>query len=332
MIRTNKTERTNKPIKKESGGLAVAKNFSDKPLDKDTVRWVALGGLEEIGRNMMFFEYRDEILIIDGGLQFPEEETPGIDYIIPNVNYLAAKKKNIKGMIITHAHYDHIGALPYIMDKIGNPIIFTTRLSKEIILRRQEDFPKMPKPIFQLIKENETHRISDNFSVDFFSVVHNIPEGVGMIINTPIGKIVHPGEFKFDYDAEGKPRGLDIWEGVGKQGIHTLMLDSTGAEVPGYALSERIVEQELEKLFKQAEGRIIVGTFASLIDRLGEIVKIDKSTIIPIEDAHKYKDDKILVLSTGAQGESRASLMRIANGEHKQIRIKPTDMAALSSP
>ena len=361
MIRTNKTERTNKPIKKESGGLAVAKNFSDKPLDKDTVRWVALGGLEEIGRNMMFFEYRDEILIIDGGLQFPEEETPGIDYIIPNVNYLAAKKKNIKGMIITHAHYDHIGALPYIMDKIGNPIIFTTRLSKEIILRRQEDFPKMPKPIFQLIKENETHRISDNFSVDFFSVVHNIPEGVGMIINTPIGKIVHPGEFKFDYDAEGKPRGLDIWEGVGKQGIHTLMLDSTGAEVPGYALSERIVEQELEKLFKQAEGRIIVGTFASLIDRLGEIVKIaeklgrkvaisgfsmktniqiaqslgyvkfDKSTIIPIEDAHKYKDDKILVLSTGAQGESRASLMRIANGEHKQIRIKPTDMVVLSS-
>ena len=361
MIRTNKTERTNKSIKKESGGLAVAKNFSDKPLDKDTVRWVALGGLEEIGRNMMFFEYRDEILIIDGGLQFPEEETPGIDYIIPNVNYLAAKKKNIKGMIITHAHYDHIGALPYIMDKIGNPIIFTTRLSKEIILRRQEDFPKMPKPIFQLIKENETHRISDNFSVDFFSVVHNIPEGVGMIINTPIGKIVHPGEFKFDYDAEGKPRGLDIWEGVGKQGIHTLMLDSTGAEVPGYALSERIVEQELEKLFKQAEGRIIVGTFASLIDRLGEIVKIaeklgrkvaisgfsmktniqiaqslgyvkfDKSTIIPIEDAHKYKDDKILVLSTGAQGESRASLMRIANGEHKQIRIKPTDMVVLSS-
>ena len=361
MIRTNKTERTNKPIKKESGGLAVAKNFSDKPLDKDTVRWVALGGLEEIGRNMMFFEYRDEILIIDGGLQFPEEETPGIDYIIPNVNYLAAKKKNIKGMIITHAHYDHIGALPYIMDKIGNPIIFTTRLSKEIILRRQEDFPKMPKPIFQLIKENETHRISDNFSVDFFSVVHNIPEGVGMIINTPVGKIVHPGEFKFDYDAEGKPRGLDIWEGVGKQGIHTLMLDSTGAEVPGYALSERIVEQELEKLFKQAEGRIIVGTFASLIDRLGEIVKIaeklgrkvaisgfsmktniqiaqslgyvkfDKSTIIPIEDAHKYKDDKILVLSTGAQGESRASLMRIANGEHKQIRIKPTDMVVLSS-
>ncbi|HXF44073.1 MAG TPA: ribonuclease J [Candidatus Paceibacterota bacterium] len=325
------------------------------------VRWVALGGLEEIGRNMMFFEYKDEIVIIDAGLQFPEEETPGIDYIIPNVSYLEEKKENIKAMIITHGHYDHIGAIPYILEKIGNPLIYTTQISKEIILRRQEDFPNSPKPRFVMVKGGETHQLSENFSATFFDVVHNIPEGVGMIIKTPIGNVVHPGEFKFDYDHDGNPRGLDTWEWVGKQGIHTLMLDSTGAETPGHSLSERIVEKELEKIFKAAEGRIIVGTFSSLLDRLSEIIKIaerlkrrvaisgfsmktniqiaqnlkymkiQKGTLIPIEEVNKYPDDKVMILATGAQGEPNAALMRIANGEHRHVRVKPTDTVVLSS-
>jgi ribonuclease J len=325
------------------------------------VRFCALGGLEEIGRNMMFLEYKDEIIIIDAGLQFPEEETPGIDYIIPNVTYLEARKKNIKALIITHGHYDHIGAIPYILDKIGNPLIYATALTKEIVLRRQEEFPNMPKPKFQLIKGNETYKLGEHFAVTFFDVVHNIPEGVGLIIRTPVGNIVHPGEFKFDYDHEGKPKGLDIWKKVGDEKIHTLMLDSTGAEVPGFALSERIVEAELEKLFKAAKGRIMVGTFASLLDRVGEIIKIaekldrhvaisgfsmktnvqiaqnlgyfklQKNTIIPLEEINRYRDDKLLLMCAGAQGEAKGSLMRIANGEHKQIRIKPSDTIVLSS-
>lgn len=328
---------------------------------KGILRYVPLGGFEEIGRNMMFFEYENEIIIIDAGIQFPEEETPGIDYIIPNTSYLESKKENIKALIITHGHYDHIGAIPYILDKIGNPVIYATRLTKEIIMKRQEDFPLSPKPVFQIIAGGETKQISENFAVTFFDVVHNIPDGVGMIIRTPIGNVVHPGEFKFDYDHDGKPRGLEIWERVGKEGIHTLMLDSTGAEVPGYALSERIVEKELEKLFEAAKGRIIVGTFASLIDRISEIVKIaekigrkvaisgfsmksnldiaqrlgyvkfQKGTIIPLDEIHKYKDDTLLILCTGAQGEPNASLMRIATGEHKQIKIKPGDSVVLSS-
>ena len=328
---------------------------------EESVRFAALGGLEEIGRNMMFFEYKDEIVVIDAGLQFPEEETPGIDYIIPNTTYLEGKKQNIKGIVITHGHYDHIGAIPYILDRLGNPPIYTTNLTKEIIMKRQEDFPNSPKPAFIMINGGEKVSFGNYFSATFFDVVHNIPEGIGMILHTPIGNVVHPGEFKFDYGHDGKPKGLDTWKWVGEQKIHTLMLDSTGSETPGYALSERIVEQELEKLFRTAEGRIIVGTFASLLDRLGEIIKIasklgrkvaisgfsmksnieiaqrlgylkdQKSTIIPIEEVKRHKDDKVLVLCTGAQGEPNASLMRIANGEHRYITVKPTDTIVLSS-
>ncbi len=328
---------------------------------EDIVRWVALGGLEEIGRNMMLFEYKDEIIIIDAGLQFPEEETPGIDYIIPNVSYLEARKDKIKALIITHGHYDHIGAIPYILHKLGNPPIYTTEISKEIILKRQEDFPNSPKPSFVIVKGEETHKFGEHFSVTFFDVVHNIPEGVGMIVSTPIGKIVHPGEFKFDYDHDGNPRGLDTWKRVGKQGIHTLMLDSTGVEKTGWSVSERVVEKELEALFKEAKGRIIVGTFASLLDRLAEIIKIaeklkrkvaisgysmktnlqiaqnlkfikvQKGTMIPLEEVNKYPNERVMVIATGAQGEPNAALMRIANGEHRQIRLNKNDTVILSS-
>lgn len=326
-----------------------------------TLRLVPLGGFEEVGRNMMFLEYGDEIIIIDAGLQFAEEETPGVDYIIPNVEYLRDRKDKIKAMIITHGHYDHIGAIPHIMEELGNPVIFTTRISKEIILKRQEDYPNSPKLLFQLVKGGETIQLGQHFSITFFDVVHNIPDGIGMIIRTPVGNVVHPGEFKFDYDLDGKPRGLDVWERVGKEGTHTLLIDSTGAEVPGFSVSERVVEAELEKLFRSAKGRILVGTFASLLDRLGEIIKIaeklgrrvaisglsmktnlqiaqnlgylkfEKGTIIPLEDIKKYHDDKLLILCTGAQGEPRGGFARIANGEHREIKIHKGDMVVLSS-
>ncbi len=329
--------------------------------DKDAIRFVALGGLEEIGRNMMFFEYRDEILLIDAGLQFPEDTTPGIDYIIPNTDYLELKKDKIKGLIITHGHYDHIGAIPYIMDRIGNPIIYATELTKEVIVKRQTEFPKSPQPVFEIIKAGEEKKISEHFSVKFFAVAHNIPDGVGMIIKTPVGNIVHPGEFKFDYDLEGKPRGLEVWEQVGKEGIHTLLLDSTGAGTPGWAVSERVVEAEIENLFKKAPGRIIIGTFSSLLDRIAEIIKIaeklgrvvaisgrsmesnieiarrlgfikiKKGTLIPISAINRYRDDKVLIISTGAQGEENASLMKIANGEHRHVKIRPNDTIIFSS-
>lgn len=327
----------------------------------EAVRFIALGGLEEIGRNMMIFEYKDEIILIDAGFQFPEETTPGIDFIIPNVSYLEGKKQNVRALVITHGHYDHIGAIPYIMEKIGNPLVYATSITKEIIAKRQEEFPRAAKLNFDIIKPGETRKLSENFTAHFFPVTHNIPEGVGLVLETPVGKIVHPGEFKFDYDSEGKPKDLDIWEKIGKENIHALLLDSTGAEEEGWSLSERVVEKELEKLFKAAKGRIIVGTFASLLDRLNEIIKIaqrlgknvavsgrsmkdniqiarnlgfmkfEKGAFIPLEEISKYPDDKILIICTGAQGETEASMARIASGEHRHIQIKKGDTVILSA-
>jgi len=365
-IRTTiKTIRNNnqfrRPINRSSISGAISIVSNEEKSGEPIVRFIALGGLEEVGRNMMFFEYKDEIIAIDAGLQFPEETTPGIDFIIPNISYLEAKKKNVRALIITHGHLDHIGAIPYIMDKIGNPPIYTTGLNRAMINRRQEDFPNAPKLEFEIVKDGEIRQISENFKVEFFSTAHTIPDSIGVILDTPVGKMVHPGDFRVNYDAEGNSQNMDIWEKIGKQKIHTLLLESTGADKEGHSLSERIVEAEIEKIFKKVEGRIIVATFASLLDRLSEIIKIaekynrkifisgygmktniqiaqnlgvmkiKKETIIPLDEINKYKDDKVVLLCTGAQGESNASLMRIINGDHKQVQIKKGDTIILSS-
>lgn len=310
---------------------------------------------------MMFFEYNNEIIIIDAGLQFPEETTPGVDFIIPNITYLEERKADIQAIIITHAHYDHIGALPYVLDKIGNPPIYTTALSRGIIEKRQSDFPHKPKPIFINVKPKDIVQLSNSFKAHFFSVEHTIPESVGVVLETPAGKVVNLGDFKIEYDEHGKAYNLDELERVGNMGITAFMTDSTNADVLERAPSERIVEKNLEELIKKAQGRLIVAMFASVLTRIGEIIKIadrvgrrvalsgysmksnvqiaqnlgfikaKEGVLIPLEEIHKYRDEKLLILSTGAQGESNASLMKIINGEHRQVRIKPGDTVLLSS-
>lgn len=333
-----------------------------KKTKEEPLRWAALGGLEEVGRNMTFFEYRNEIIIVDLGFQFPEEETPGIDYIIPNISYLEERKQNIKAIIITHAHYDHIGAIPYLIEKLGNNLpIYTATLTKEIINKRQEEFPKTQKLNFQIIKDKDQVKLSKYFEAEFFGVAHNIPDTLSFVLTTPVGKMVYFGDFKFDYDRENQPKGLAELEKIGKQKIHTLFLESTNAEDPGYSLSERVVEKNLEEIFKKSPGRIIIAMFASLINRIDEILKIaerlnrkvaisgysmksniqiaqnlgyiksKKETIIPLEEINKHPDNKIIVLSTGAQGEPNASLIRIINGEHRQVTLKATDTIILSA-
>jgi ribonuclease J len=335
-----------------------AKQRSER--NPNAVYIIPLGGFEEVGRNMMLFEHKNDIVIIDMGLQFPEEETPGIDYIIPNITYLKGKEKNIRGVIITHGHYDHIGAIPHIMDKIGNPTIYATKLTAAVIQKRQEDFPNKPKLDIEHITEKSTIKLGA-FTVSFFPVQHNIPEGVGMEIRTPVGTIVHPGEFKFHYDREMNPIGTDIFQELGKKEVTLLMLDSTNAEEPGRSVPEWRVEEEIERLIKNAEGRVIISTFASLLDRLSQIVniggelgrkiaitgrsmesnfaiaqelgliKVPKGTIISIKEISKYHPTKVLILTTGAQGEEFAGLTRIAAGTHRDIKVQKDDTIIFSS-
>lgn len=329
--------------------------------DKETVRFAALGGLEEIGRNCSFLEYKNEIAIIDVGIQFPEEETPGIDYIIPNISYLESKKQNIRAIIFTHGHYDHVHALPYLLEKLGNPIIYAAALTKAIIEKRLEEFPNIPKPKFVVVKNGDVIKISENFSAEFFAISHTIPDAIGTIFDTPIGKLVHFGDFRVETDKNGKPQNLEVFERLGKMKIHSVFLDSTNSTKEGHSLSEDTVEENLEQLFKNAQGRIIVGTFSSLLTRLAEIVKIadrlgrkiaingrsmkdnfqiaqtlgyitpKKGQIIGLEEVAKYPDNKIMILTTGAQGEPNAGLMRIVTGEHRIISLKPTDTVIFSS-
>ena len=325
------------------------------------LRVIPLGGVEEIGRNMTLVEYGNDILIVDAGIQFPEEETPGIDYIIPNISYLESKKQNIRAIIFTHGHYDHVHALPYLLTKLGNPIIYAAPLTKAIVEKRLEEFPNIPKPKFVVVKDGDVIKISENFSAEFFAISHTIPDAIGTIFDTPIGKLVHFGDFRVETDKNGKPQNLEIFEKIGKMKIHSAFLDSTNSIKEGYSLSEDIVEENLEQLFKKAGGRIIVGTFSSLLTRLAEIVKIadrlgrkiaingrsmkdnfqiaqtlgyiipKKGQMISLEEVSKYPDDKIMILTTGAQGEPNAGLMRIVTGEHRIISLKPTDTVIFSS-
>ncbi|KKU11728.1 MAG: RNA-metabolising metallo-beta-lactamase [Parcubacteria group bacterium GW2011_GWB1_45_7] len=326
----------------------------------DFVRIVNLGGLDEIGRNMSYIEYKNDIVVIDMGFQFPEEDTPGIDYIIPNIAELKPKKDNIRAVVITHGHFDHIGAIPYLMSKLGNPPIYTVKLTKAIIERRQEEFINAPKLNIIEVKYGDKKK-AGIFELDFFGVEHTIPDSMGVVVKTPIGNIAHFGDFHLDRDEKGNIYREEEMERVGKMGIHTLMMDSTNALVQGSGISEHEVVSNLRLLLSQAEGRTIVATFSSMLTRIGEMIKIaeelgkkviingrsmkqnvqiaetlgyfkfKKGTIIPVQEMNKHKPENILIVTTGAQGEPNAGLMRIVSGEHKFIQIKEGDTFVFSS-
>ncbi|MDD5341395.1 MAG: ribonuclease J [Patescibacteria group bacterium] len=332
--------------------------------DRDQkLRIIVLGGLEEVGRNMTLLEYGQDIIIIDMGLQFPEEDMPGIDYIIPNISYLKGKERNIRGVIITHGHYDHIGAIPHLMPKIGNPIIYTAKLSAGIIQKRQEEYKNAPKLKFYIIDETSKLHLGA-FNVEFFRVNHNVPDSFAVVAKTPVGTIVHTGDFKIDHNPiNDKPADLGRIAKVGSEGVLALMADSTDAEDEGYQISETVVSDELERIFEKAPGRIIIGTFASLLNRVQQAIsiaeKFNRKVIIEgrsmktnVEIAHKlgymkikpgtlleidhynqkdYPDNKIVILGSGAQGEQNAFLVRFAEDEHKYLSVKSHDTIIFSS-
>jgi len=332
-----------------------------KEKEVEHVRFVPLGGLEEVGRNCSYFEYKKEIVIVDLGIQFPEEETPGIDYIIPNISSLEPKRENIKAIVFTHGHYDHIHALPYLLEKLGNPTIYTAKLTKAMIERRLAEFKNLPKARIIEVQPGEKVKLSSSLEAEFFPISHTIFDALGFILHTPVGKMVHFGDFRLDNDKDGKPTNLEIFERLGKMDIHTIFLDSTNATKEGSVPSELTIEENLEKLISGAGHRVIIAAFSSILNRIGEIIriaeklgrkvalngrsmkdniqiaqqlgylKVKKEQIIPLEEVHKIPDHKILILTTGSQGEPNSGLMRIVNREHRLISLKTTDTVIFSS-
>lgn len=310
---------------------------------------------------MTVVEYGGNMLVIDMGFRMPEEDMPGVDYIIPNISYLKGKERNILAVLITHGHYDHIGAIPYFIGQLGNPPMYAGNLAKAIILKRQEDFANQPKLRISTLEDGKKIKLGP-FAVEPFRQNHNITDNFGLLIQTPVGNIVHTSDFKFDKNPVNEsPTDLKRLKRIGDQKILLLMSDSTNAEEPNHSLSERHIFENLEEIFKQAKGRIITATFASLINRIQQIITLSEKygrhvalegyslktnveisrhlgyiktkagTILKTKDILSYPDSKITIAGTGAQGEERAVLMRIVNGEHQHIKIQKGDTVIFSS-
>jgi ribonuclease J len=339
-----------------------------KKIREGKLRIIPLGGLEEIGRNLIVFEFekdnKKEAIIVDMGLGYPETESMlGVDYTIPNFEYLEKIKNNILAIFITHGHYDHIGAIPYILEKINNPPIYATPLTKGLILKRQEDFPHAIKPTIIEIKKEEYKPIKlGSFLIDYFHVNHNIPDSIGLYIQTPACNIMHSGDFKIDFNPVfDKQADLSRIVKLAFRGTDILMIDSTNAPEPGHIISERKIMENLEEIFKKAKGRIIASTFASLIERIQQLIylgeqygrkividghtmkinvevtkrlgylKYSKGIFIKPEESFKLPPNKVLIICTGSQAEEGSALMRIANGEHRFFKIIPGDSLIFSS-
>jgi ribonuclease J len=224
--------------------------------------------VEEIGKNMTVIEYENDIVIIDAGFQFPGEEAPGVDYIIPDTTYLAERKQKIRGLIVTHGHLDHIGGIPYILERIGNPPVYCRKLSAALIKKRQDEFPHLPRIDMRIVEKEESVTLG-NLRARFFAVTHTIPDAMGVVLETPLGNIVHTGDLKVDHqDGVPLPSEEEIFGAVGEGNNLLLMADSTNVEKPGFSYSERAVHENLRKLIKEARARLIIGTFASLLERI----------------------------------------------------------------
>jgi ribonuclease J len=333
-----------------------------KPDPKATLKIIPLGGIEEVGENMTVLEYGDDILVIDMGLGFPDETMPGIDYIIPNTKYLEDNKKRIRGVIITHGHLDHIGAIPYIMPKIGDPPIYTMKLTGELIKKRLEEFHLLGRSQIHELHKDDVLTLG-NFRVRFFRINHNIPDGVGLAINTPNGLLVYATDWKFDHTpVDGRPTEFDKLAKFGGEGVALLMSDSTNAEKPGYSMSEKTLGDTIDRIMADAKGRVIFATFSTLISRVQQVITAAyksnrkivitgrslvnnveiclatnyltlpaKGMIIKMEQARKLPDNQVVILTTGSQGEEASALARIARQEHKTIEIKKGDTCVVSA-
>jgi ribonuclease J len=339
-------------------------DYFPEPVGPTSVRIIPLGGVEEVGRNMTAVEVgaTGDILVFDAGFQFvSEESSPGVDYILPNTKYLEKNASRVKGVIITHGHLDHIGGIPFTLPRFGTPPIYTQSLTSIMIQRRQEEYPDVPKSEMVIVEVGQSITIGST-KVKFFPVTHSIPDSMGVSIETPQGNVVITGDLKLDHD-DGVPseREMKTWGDIGKDKNIFFIADSTNAEKDGFSIPEKRVIETLEDIIKTVSGRLIIGTFASQFERMIHIMdaaekygkkivtegrsirtnleiaektgllKVKKETIIPAQDIGNYPPDKIVILSTGAQGEEFAALMRIATKQHKYITLTERDTIVLSS-
>jgi len=327
---------------------------------KPRLKIIPLGGLGEIGKNMMVVESGEDIIAIDAGLMFPNEEMLGIDLVIPDISYLLERRDKIRGIIITHAHEDHVGALPYVLPQLDVPV-YCTKLAKGLISLKLKERKALSQAKINVIPPGGQFTLG-KFRIEFFPVCHSIPDSVGLIIHTPVGTMVHSGDFKLDYTpVNGKPTDLSRLAQVGAQGVLLLLSDSTYAELPGYTPSERVVGEALDQIMANAPGRVIITTFASLVSRVQQIIdaaakqqrrvfvigrsmtdtvrmalelgylRAPDGVLARIDELRNMPHNKIVIITTGSQGEPTSGLVRIANRDHRQVNIVRGDTVVISA-
>ncbi len=329
-------------------------------MKKDKIKFVALGGLNEVGKNISMIEFKDEIIVIDCGLKFPDEEMLGIDLVIPDITHLIKNRDKVKGIFLTHGHEDHVGALPYVLKELNVPV-YGTKLTLGIVETKLKEHGLLSSVELKRVMPGDKIKLN-NIQVEFIRTSHSIADACALAIHTQVGVLLHTGDFKIDYTPiDGQIADFGRFAELGKKGVLMMMADSTNVERPGYTMSERTVGEAFKRIFVKSSGRIIVATFASHIHRIQQVadaakitnrkvavsgrsmenifevaenigyLKVDSGSFINIDDINKYPDNNIAIITTGSQGEPMSALSRMASGDHKKVTIKQGDTVIISA-